>query len=324
MRDVAGTSVDTEVERLRAEVWDGLEHRPRRLSSKWFYDTRGSELFEVITRLPEYYPTRTEIGLLERHAAEWMRRIGPNAMVELGAGSARKTRILLDAMERVSPGGLYIPLDVSADFLEDTARKVRAEYPELTVSPEVADLTHPLDLPDDIARPLLMVLLGGTIGNFPPAAASRLLRHVREELRPGDAFLLGADLAPGPGKSVEMLEAAYNDARGVTADFNLNVLRVLNREAGTDFAEGGFFHRAFWNREASRIEMHLVADGEQEVSVPGHGTVRLVDGESVRTEISCKYDRPSIDELFAGAGLVVAEWVSDDEGRYAMILGEGA
>jgi L-histidine N-alpha-methyltransferase len=318
----AGSAVPAR-ERLRDEIWAGLTRSPPELSSKWFYDTRGSELFEAITRLPEYYPTRTEQRLLERWAGPWAARLRPRTLVELGAGSARKTRVLIDAIDRVDPAGLYVPIDVSADFLEDTARALRHEYPGWAVEPEVADLGHySFGLSLEPQRPALVALLGSTIGNFSAPGAVRLLRHVRALLEPGDVFLLGADLRPGPGKPIEMLEAAYNDAAGVTAEFNRNMLRALNREAGTDFDVDRFRHRAFYEPGEGRIEMHLVAEAEQTVRVPGRGDVRIAAGESVRTEISCKYDRPTVEALFDEADLALTDWVTDRLGRYALVLGE--
>lgn len=306
------------------EVLAGLRRSPPELSPKWFYDTRGSELFEAITELPEYYPTRTERALLAEVARPWVGGVRPSTLVELGAGSSRKTRVLLDAMEEASPEGVYVPVDVSADFLEASAERLRDEYPDLRVEPAVADMSRPLDLPSGLPRPVLFAFLGSTIGNFDEPAAVRLLRQVRAAMEPGDALLLGADLRPGPSKSRARLEAAYNDAAGVTAAFNRNVLRVLNRELGADFDEGAFRHRAFYDEARGRIEMHLVAEGAQSVRFADGSVVRFADGESVRTEISCKYDRATIDRLFHAAGLRVREWAQDGEGLFALVLGEGA
>ena len=306
---------------LRDEVWAHLTRTPPQLSPKWFYDTRGSELFEAITRLPEYYPTRTEQALLERWAPGFVERLEPRVLVELGAGSARKTRVLLDAMLERRNDARYVPVDVSGEFLEDTARALRTEYPSLTVTPAVADMSRPFDLPPELPRPALHALLGSTLGNFLPGPAARLLARVRGGMRDGDAFLMGADLRPGPGKTREELEAAYDDPGGVTAAFNLNILSVLNREAGTDFDVGAWRHRALYDDAEGRIEMHLVAREAQTVTVPGRGTVTVDRSASVRTEISTKYDRPSLEGIFAEAGLELGEWVTDERGRYALVVG---
>ncbi len=314
-----GSAEPAGLARLRDEVWAGL-HR-RELSSKWFYDTRGSQLFEAITRLPEYYPTRTEQALLERHTPRWMERVRPACILELGAGSARKTRVLLDAMEAERPRGSYLPVDVSAEFLDATAEELRREYPDLTVEPVVADLSRPLRLDRSMPRPLLAALLGSTIGNFRPLAAVRLLGGLAGLMRPGDRFLMGADLRPGPGKSRGVLEAAYNDAAGVTAEFNLNMLRRLNREAGTDFDLSAFRHHACYDDVQGRIEMYLVPQRDVRVNVPGRGAVALAAGEGLRTEISCKYDLETVEALFDESGLAVDDWVTDEGQRYALALG---
>ncbi len=313
---------DPSVARLRDEVWERLNRRV--LSSRWFYDRRGSELFEAITRLPEYYPTRTELALLEAGAREWMGRLRPGVFVELGAGSARKTRVLLDALQERRPGAVYVPLDVSAEFLEATAAELRVEYPDLRIEPEVGDLTRPLVLERHGEPPTLFAFLGSTLGNFPPPAAVSVLRHVHDAMAPGDIFLLGADLRPGPGKTVEELEAAYDDAQGITADFNRNMLRVLNHRTGTDFEPEAWLHRAFYDADAGWIEMHLVTPEGAEITVPGRGTVRLAPGESLRTEVSSKYDRPTLDGLFGAADLEIVEWVTDPRQRYAMVFARRA
>lgn len=308
--------------RMRREVAQGLSRPQKEISPKYFYDTRGSELFEDITHLEEYYPTRTERGLLETWSGPWVEEIRPAGLVELGAGSARKSRILLDAMRRTGSGRVYVPVDVAADFLEDTARSLRAEYPGLTVAPAVADFTARLSLPLTPPRPTWYALLGGTLGNFDTGPAVELLARVARRLRGGDVFLVGVDLRPGPNKSVERLEAAYNDARGVTADFNLNALRVLNRELGTDFDLDSFRHKAFYDAAHGRIEMHLVSLRPQLVRIPDCGMVAFREGESLRTEISCKHDRASLERLLSAADLRVARWQEDEEGLFALVLAE--
>jgi len=303
---------------MLAEVVAGLTRSQKELSPKYFYDARGSRLFEEITSLPEYYPTRLERTLLGRWIPSWIEAVAPVALVELGAGSANKTRILLDSMPA---RGSFVPVDVSEEFLHEAAEVLREEYPQLTVTPEVADLTRPLHLSAPLPRPALFAFLGSTIGNFNPAAAVRLLGHVRATMNPEDAFLLGADLRPGNGKSKEELEAAYDDALGVTASFNLNVLRVLNRELGADFDLRQFTHRAFYDVDQARIEMHLAARREQTVTIPDGGTFLVREGETIRTEISCKYDRETLEDLFSAAGLRITDWREDERGRYALVLG---
>ena len=302
------------------EIEWGLSQPQKQLPSKYFYDTRGSELFEAITGLPEYYPTRTETGLLETPVSGWVTEMGPASLVELGAGSARKTRILLAAMARGTPDRTYVPVDVAGDFLRATAESLRVGDPSLDVWPQVRDITWDLDFVDDLLGPVLFALLGSTIGNFVGEAANKLLSNVTSAMRERDLFLLGADLRPGEGKSIERLEAAYNDAQGVTAEFNLNMLRALNRDAGTDFDLAAFRHKAFYNEREGRIEMHLVAETAQEVQIPGGGVAQIGAGESIRTELSCKYDRPALTGIFGAASLEIVRWCTDEDGLYAMAL----
>lgn len=298
-----------------AGIQAGLRAVPKILSPRFFYDARGSELFEEITRLPEYYPTRAERAVLAEWMPELIAQLRPRALVELGAGAAEKTRLILDAMSARIPDPVYLPLDVSAEFLLDTAARLRRDYPGLAVRPLVADLELPFTLPR-LPGPMLVAFLGSTIGNFNFPEAIRLLRRVRHQMQPGDRFLLGMDLR----KDVAVVEAAYNDARGVTAEFNLNALQVLNERVGADFDLGGFRHLAFYRRAAHRIEMHLVAVRAQEVTIPGIGVVAFEEGESVRTEISCKYDRATAVGMLSDADLSLADWRTDPEGRFALAL----
>ncbi len=305
--------------RMLAEVAAGLTAPQKELPPKYFYDRRGSELFEEITRLPEYYLTRTERGLLERWMPVLIPRLGARTLVELGAGSAAKTRIILDAMRGAGLATLYVPIDVSAEFLARTAKRLGREYPGLDVEPAVADISEALALPD-LPRPALFAFLGSTIGNFAPVEAARLLARLRRHMLPGDHLLLGVDLR----KEAARIEAAYNDSRGVTADFNRNMLLVLNRELGAEFDPDAFEHRAFYDPAAHRIEMHLVSSRAQRVEVPGIGRVSFAAGESIRTEISCKHDRASVAGLFAEAGLRPALWRSDPEELFALVVGTPA
>ena len=306
--------------RMLAEVAEGLAAPQKELSPKYFYDQRGSELFEEITRLEEYYPTRTERGLLEAWMPLLIRRLGTRSLVELGAGSAEKSRIILDAMRGAGTAELYVPIDVSATFLSQTAARLRVEYPRMQVEPAIADISEELNLPRRMPHPALYAFLGSTIGNFYPPAAIRLLSRVRSAMEPGDRFLMGVDLR----KDVARIEAAYNDSRGITAEFNRNMLRVLNYELGADFDPAAFDHLAFYEPVAHRIEMHLVSRRPQMVTVPGIGVVSFDAGESLRTEISCKHDRESVAQLFEAAGLEIEAWRSDPDSLFALVVGAPA
>jgi L-histidine Nalpha-methyltransferase len=303
--------------RILAEVGAGLAAPQKELPPKYFYDHRGSELFEEITRLPEYYPTRTERGLLQTWMPTLVPELGTRSLVELGAGSAEKSRIILSAMRASGSAALYVPIDVSASFLNQTANRLRHDYPGLAVEPAVADIAEDFELPRGLPHPVLYAFLGGTIGNFYPPQAIRLLSRVRAAMQPTDRFLMGVDLR----KDVRRIEAAYNDSRGVTAAFNRNMLLVLNHELGADFDPGTFEHRAFYDQVTHRIEMHLVSTQKQEVRIPGIGLVAFEEGESIKTEISCKHDRGSVAELFAAAGLRVETWRPDPEMLFALVVG---
>ncbi|HUF12846.1 MAG TPA: L-histidine N(alpha)-methyltransferase [Longimicrobiales bacterium] len=302
---------------MRAAVRDGMHARPRIIPPKFFYDERGSELFEAITALPEYYPTRAEREILDTRVAAWIRELEPRSLVELGAGSAEKTRILLEAMLEVAGAArvLYAPVDVSADFLRATAERLAAAYPTLDVMPIVADLTQDFQLPDDLPRPLVVAFLGSTIGNFGRGDAAALLRRAAVSLADADRLLLGVDLKKDPA----LLNAAYNDSAGVTAEFDLNVLRVLNRELGADFDPDAFRHHAFYDEAGGRVEMHLVATQAMRVTIPEVGTFDLEAGESILTEISRKYDHAEVDVTLAGAGLAVEHWFEVPPG-YAVVV----
>ena len=320
MTSIAGRpETDSHAELLR-DVALGLSRPQKELPPKYFYDRRGSELFDEITRLPEYYLTRAERGLLNCWSGAIMDAVRPGALVELGAGSADKTRLLLDAMVYTDAAELYVPIDVSAEFLDDSATKLRAEYPTLGIEPLVGDIVDPLELGSDLPAPALIAFLGSTIGNFNPASARALLQNVSNAMRPGDRFLLGADQRKDPA----VIERAYNDAQGVTAEFNLNVLRVLNRELAANFDLSRFEHRAFYDRTLHRIEMHLVSTDDQRVNIPGVGVVRFASGESIRTEISCKYDRAALDNMLGDAGLQIDRWITDGAGSYALVLASRA
>lgn len=303
------------------EVLAGLSRPDKRIPSKYHYDARGSALFDDITRLEEYYLTRTERALLERWAPVWVAELAPVGLVELGPGSADKSRILLDAMAKRASSCVYVPVDVSGALLLDVADQLRSDYPGLCVEPAVADITRELELSTDLPAPSWIAFLGSTIGNFENDGAVRLLRRVERRLQAGGRLLLGVDLRPSHNKSRERLELAYNDRMGVTEEFSRNILRVLNRELGSDFDVAAFGYRSVYNDREGRIETYLDSVREQTVCFPGDVQIHLSRGEPVRTEVSAKYDRPTVEALFARAGLAVERWVEDDCGYYALVLG---
>lgn len=297
------------------EVVHGLSQPQKQLSPKYFYDRRGSELFEEITRQPEYYPTRTERALLATHIRDWLTSWRPQSLVELGAGAADKTTTILDAMHEAVDTPIYVPIDISGEFLDRVAAELRSAYPAAEVRPIVADMTRGFHVPDDLSRPVLFALLGGTIGNFPRDEGVAQLRRIRTEMDGEDRFLMGCDLQKDPA----VLEAAYNDAAGVTAAFNLNVLNVLNRELGSDFDPGDFRHHAFYNEEDGQIEMHLVARSRTTVTIPDAGRFEFEPGETLHTEVSCKYTRASVSRMLSDAGLELDRWAEADPG-FALAL----
>ena len=295
-----------------------LLSRPQKeLSPKWFYDARGSALFDEITRLPEYYLTRTERSLLEREATAWLARSRVRAIVELGPGNGEKARILLAALPS---DATYVPVDISRTYLDAIASDLQECFPEATILPVEADITSSLALPRDVPAPAVVAFLGSTLGNFDPLSAQRLLRRIAAVMRPDDWLLLGADLK----KDAQTLERAYNDAAGVTAEFNSNILRVLNRELDADFDRDGFEHRAFYDADAGRVEMHLVARRDMTVTIPDAGRVAIAAGESIRTEISTKYDRPGLELLLEAAQLTLEHWFTDDEQRFSLLVARRA
>ncbi|WP_432136722.1 MULTISPECIES: L-histidine N(alpha)-methyltransferase [unclassified Streptomyces] len=298
---------------LRADVQHGLTTSPKTLPPKWFYDAHGSELFERITELPEYYPTRAEREILLDRADEVAAASGARTLVELGSGSSEKTRLLIDALTGLRA---YLPVDVSESALTQAGRALAAERPGLEVHALIADFTRPLRLPD-APGPRLVAFLGGTIGNLLPAERAAFLASVRALLAPGDALLLGTDLV----KDEAVLVRAYDDAAGVTAAFNKNVLTVINRELGADFDPGGFEHVALWDADAEWIEMRLRARTAQTVKVPALGlAVDFSAGEELRTEVSAKFREAGVRTELAAAGLALTHWWTDAAGRFALSL----
>ncbi|MGW2476675.1 L-histidine N(alpha)-methyltransferase [Streptomyces sp. NPDC001665] len=298
---------------LRADVLHGLSRRPKTLPPKWFYDARGSELFEEITRLPEYYPTRAEREILIDRAGEIAAASGARTLVELGSGSSEKTRHLLDALTDLHS---YVPVDVSESALRGAAEALLKERPGLSVHALIADFTAGLTLPET-PGPRLVAFLGGTLGNLLPGERSVFLKSVRDLLAPGDTLLLGTDLV----KDEAVLVAAYDDAAGVTAAFNRNVLSVVDRELGADFVPEDFAHVARWNPREEWIEMRLRARRSLTVKIPELDLVVPFEaGEELRTEVSAKFREDGVRGEVAAAGLRLAHWWTDSEDRFALSL----
>jgi L-histidine N-alpha-methyltransferase len=301
---------------LRADARRGLTSTPKDLPPKWFYDDRGSQLFDEITRLEEYYPTRRERSILEARADEIAAASGADTLIELGSGTSEKTRLLLDAFARAGLLRRFVPFDVSEQTLRDAATAISGEHPGIEVHAVVGDFERHLDrLPGGGRR--LVAFLGGTIGNLPPAARAEFLAAIAAGLAPGDSFLLGTDLV----KEVDRLVRAYDDTAGVTAAFNRNVLSVINRELGADFQIEAFEHVARWNADDEWIEMWLRSPVAQTVKVPELDlVVEFGAGEEMRTEISAKFRRDKVQTELAAAGLELSEWWTDPEGDFALSL----
>lgn len=299
---------------LADDVREGLTRRPKALPPKHFYDDLGSRLFDRICDTPEYYQTRTEQALLERIADELIAGTRPTDLVELGSGAARKTRTLLDAIERQRLGTRYVPFDVSEGMLRHSATGLLAAYPWLRVHGVVGDYDHHLDRIPSAGRRLI-VFLGGTIGNFTDGQARDFLTRLAGQMGPEDRLLLGTDLV----KDRALLHAAYNDAEGITAAFNKNVLRVINRELGGHFDLDRFEHVAFFDEEKRQIEMHLRAQEAMRVPIGALGlTVDFAGGETIHTEISRKFTRESVAELYGEAGLEMVGWHVPENGWFGI------
>ena len=302
---------------LADDVLDGLTRPLKELPPKHFYDARGSRRFDDICELPEYYPTRTERAILAACAAEIVATTGAGELVELGSGSARKTRVLLTAMAEAGTLRRYVPVDVSEAALRESAAELVEEYPGLRVHGLVGDFERHLGLLPDPGAARIMCFLGGTIGNFPPGSRRRFLRGLAKRLGADGHLLLGVDLVKDP----QLIEAAYDDAAGVTAEFNRNVLRVVNRELDADFDVDAFEHVAFFDREREWIEMRLRACSRQRVTVRGlQLTVEFAPREELRTEISAKFTRARLEGDLAAAGMELAGWFTDEREWFATVL----
>jgi L-histidine N-alpha-methyltransferase len=299
---------------LRDDVRVGLTAEPKWLPPKWFYDARGSELFEEITRLPEYYPTRAERAVLAERAGEIAELTRAKTLIELGSGSSEKTRLLLDAFTRRGGLGTFVPLDVSVSALRQSTERIAADYPGLRVRGIVGDFTRQLDrLPTGGRR--LVVFLGGTIGNLLPAERAGFLAAMRAALEPGDRLLIGTDLVKDPA----VIVPAYDDAAGVTAEFNRNVLRVVNRELGADFDPEAFRHVALWDPAHEWIEMRLRAERPMKVRVLDLA-VTFAEGEELRTEVSAKFRPEGIAAELAAAGFAAEAFWTDPDGLFGVTL----
>lgn len=298
------------------DVRAGLTRSPKQLPPRWFYDDHGSELFEQITELPEYYQTRTEAAILRDSARAIIQRTDPLSIVELGAGASTKTRVLLAEARRAGSLDWFVPFDVSDGIVQRAAKELLHEYPGLNIHAVIGDFAAHLDRIPRFGRQLV-IFLGGTLGNFFPEDRQAFLAAVSDLLQPGDTFLLGVDLV----KDQAELVAAYDDAQGVTAAFNLNVLNVVNRELGADFDLSAFAHVALYDQRSDWIEMHLRSLRSQIVRIPGADlTVEFDQGELMRTEISTKFTRSRLEDCFAQAGLRMDGWYTDDRQRFALAL----
>ena len=307
---------------LANDVLDGLTKPFKELSAKHLYDARGSELFEQITEQPEYYPTRTELAILRENARTIVSTTDAGELVELGAGASDKARVLLDAMRDAGTLRRYIPLDVSQTVVEDAARTLTDDYEGLQVYGVVGDFERHLEhVPAREGAPRLVALLGGTIGNFPPGTRRNVLSKIATLLSPNCRLLLGTDLVKDP----RIIEAAYNDAAGITAEFNRNLLYVLNRELDADFQPESFEHIAFYDRRNEWVEMRLRATRAQTAYIADLDLrVEFAAGEELRTEISAKFTRAHVEADLEAAGLELERWFTDDEDLFAVTMARPA
>jgi L-histidine Nalpha-methyltransferase len=309
-------AADSAAQALRRDVLDGLAQTPKSLPPKWFYDSVGSDLFDQITRLPEYYPTRAEAEILRSRSAEIAAASGADTLVELGSGTSEKTRMLLDALRDEGSLRRFIPFDVDASVLNAAGSAIQREYPGVEVDAVCGDFEEHLGKIPRVGR-RLVVFLGSTIGNLTPVPRTDFLSALSDTLQPGDTLLLGTDLV----KDVGRLVRAYDDSAGVTAKFNRNVLAVVNRELDADFSLDAFDHVARWSDDDERIEMWLRASSAQQVRIGGLDlTVDFAAGEEILTEVSCKFRPDGVDAELAAAGLRRTHWWTDAAGDFGLSL----
>lgn len=310
-----GTASDL-AQTLRRDVLHGLAQSPKTLPPKWFYDAKGSDLFDQITKLPEYYPTRTEASILRDRAADIAAASGADTLVELGSGTSEKTRLLLDAMRDSGALKRFIPFDVDPSVLRDAAGALHAEYPDIEIEVVCGDFEQDLGTVPKVGR-RMVVFLGSTIGNLTPKPRAKFLAALADSMQPGDSLLLGTDLV----KDVGRLVRAYDDSAGVTAAFNRNVLTVVNRELAADFDLDAFDHVARWNPEQERIEMWLRSTADQRVRIAQLDlTVDFAAGEEMLTEVSCKFRPEGVAAELAAAGLRRTHWWTDSAGDFGLSL----
>jgi L-histidine N-alpha-methyltransferase len=309
-------AADSAYQALRHDVLDGLRSSPKSLPPKWFYDSVGSDLFDQITRLPEYYPTRAEAEILRARAAEIASATGADTLVELGSGTSEKTRTLLQALHDGGALRRFVPFDVDASMLSAAATAIQREYPDIEIAAVCGDFEeHLSEIPDGGRR--LFVFLGSTIGNLTAQPRAEFLATLATVMRPGDSLLLGTDLVKDAGRLVR----AYDDAAGVTAQFNRNVLAVINRELEADFDVESYRHVARWNSEEERMEMWLRAESAQRVCIAALDLmVEFAAGEEILTEVSCKFRADAVADELAAAGLRRTRWWTDDAGDFGLSL----
>jgi L-histidine Nalpha-methyltransferase len=309
-------AADSAYQALRRDVLDGLAASPKSLPPKWFYDSVGSELFDQITRLPEYYPTRAEAEILRARSAEIASVTGADTLVELGSGTSEKTRTLLQALDDGGTLRRFVPFDVDASMLSAAATAIQREYPDIEIAAVCGDFEeHLSEIPDGGRR--LFVFLGSTIGNLTADPRAEFLAALAAVMRPGDCLLLGTDLV----KDTDRLVAAYDDAAGVTAQFNRNVLAVINRELDADFDVDAYRHVARWNADDERMEMWLRAESSQRVRIAALDlTVEFAAGEEILTEVSCKFRADAVADELALAGLRPTRWWTGDAGDFGLSL----